>query len=58
MATPLLAFRALRHAANLRRGSSSVAPVAFGYERSCVYLNADAYRFSRAQSAASSESDR
>jgi hypothetical protein len=58
MATPLLTSRALRDAAKLRLGSSSVEPVASGYELSCVYLNADAYRSSPAQNAVCSESDR
>jgi hypothetical protein len=57
-ATPLLIRRALQDAAKLRGASSSVVSVASGYEHSCVSLNADAYRISRLQSAALSESDR
>ena len=55
MATPLLTSRAPREAAKHRIGSSSVESVASGYELS---LRPAAARFSLAQSAACSESDR
>jgi hypothetical protein len=54
MATPL-ASRALRSTAKLPLGSSSVEPVASGYELS---LRPAEGRFSPAQSAVYSESDR
>jgi len=58
MATPFLTSRIPGAAANLRLAASSVGPVASGYELSCVYLNADAYRFSRPGNAICSEGDR
>jgi hypothetical protein len=46
-ATPTHVAHALRGAANLRQGASSVAPVAYGYARS---LRPSLAWFSRAQS--------
>jgi hypothetical protein len=58
MATPFLTSSLPGAAANLRLAASSVGLVASGYELSCVYLNADAYRFSRPGNAICSEGDR
>jgi hypothetical protein len=58
MATPFLTSRIPGSAASRRLAASSVAPVASGYERSCVYLNADAYWLSRPVNAICSEGDR
>ena len=46
-ATPTRVAQTLRGAANLHQGASSVAPVAYGYERS---LRPSLAWFSRAQS--------
>jgi hypothetical protein len=58
MALPRLTFRVPRLAANPRSAASSVAPVASGYEHSCVYLNANAYWFSRPVQTTCSEGER
>jgi hypothetical protein len=58
MATPFLKSRIPGAAANRRLAASSVEPVAAGYEPLSVYLNADAYRFSRPGNAICSEGDR
>jgi hypothetical protein len=58
MPVPFLTSRAPRAAAKRRLASSSVAPVASGYERSSVYLNADAYCFSPAPNAICSQRNR
>jgi hypothetical protein len=57
MTIPVLASRIPRIAAKRRLAASSVAPVASGYECSPVYLNADAYRFSRPVNAICSDGD-
>jgi hypothetical protein len=54
MAAPFLTFQAPRLAAKLRVASSSVAPVAYGYERSLPPCDT---RFSRPVGVACSEGD-
>jgi hypothetical protein len=54
-ATPIRVARTLRGVANLRHASSSVAPVASGYDRS---LRPSLTWFSRAQSAPAAKGDR
>jgi hypothetical protein len=58
MAAPFLTPHVLGFAAKRRLAESSVASLASGYELSCVYLNADAYRFSRPAAVICSEGDR
>jgi hypothetical protein len=58
MAAPFLTAQIRRLAAKHRLAVSSVASVASGYELSCVFLNADAYRFSRPANVICADCDR